>query len=82
MATRFLVDLNNPWWDAEEHLSEYDPDGCMMLLAAIVRRWWLDGLLQPNLLIDLADWIGEDVQILQDNRPVKFYARSSMFLES
>lgn len=81
--TRVLVDYWDPWnFDYREPVSEYDPDGCMMLLAAIVRRWWLDGLWQRSLLRDLADWMDVDVQTLLDTRPVKFYAeRRTIFLE-
>lgn len=83
MATRVLGDYWDSWnFDHRDPVNEYDPDGCMMLLAAIVRRWWLDGLWQRCLLKDLADWMEVDVERLQDSRPVKFYAeRRTVFLE-
>lgn len=83
MAPRVRGDCWDMWnFDHREPVSEYDPDGCMMLLAAVVRRWWLDGLWQRSLLKDLADWMEVDVQTLLDTRPVKFYAeRRTIFLE-
>lgn len=80
------IDYWDPW-DQQERppLAQYDPDGCVMLLAAVVRRWWLDALLQSQrwLLCDLAEFLEVDVQTLEDTRPAKFYAerRSVFWLE-
>lgn len=51
-----------------------DDHGWLLLLAAIARRWWLDGLERPRLLYELAEWLEVDVEVLRDTRPVKFYA--------
>ena len=78
-----LVDYWDPWnFDQRQPVAEYDPDGCVMLLAAIARRWWLDGRWQRSLLYELADWLEVDVATLQDTKPAKFYAeRRSIFCE-
>ena len=52
----------------------YDDYGCLLLLAAIARRWWLDGLYKASLLSDLAEWLEVDVEVLRDTRPAKFYS--------
>lgn len=78
-----IVDYWDPWNMQERPpLAQYDPDGCAMLLAAIVRRWWLDALFQRSLLCDLADFLEVDVRTLEDTRPAKFYAerRSPFFV--
>lgn len=36
----------------------YDNEGCMLLLAAIVRRWWMDAIkVNPALIPGLADFL-------------------------
>ena len=60
----------------------YDDHGWLLLLAAIARRWWLDGLERPRLLYELSEWLEVDVAVLRDTRPAKFYAeRRSVFFE-
>lgn len=69
---------DDPFWGTElPRVSEYDTDGCLMLLAAIVRRWWLDGLHEQRMLKELAEFIECDVRILRDTRPATFYSRST-----
>lgn len=78
-----LVDYWDPWnFDQRQPVAEYDPDGCVMLLAAVARQWWLDGKREPHLLYGLADWLDVDVSILHDDRPARFYAeRRSIFCD-
>jgi hypothetical protein len=52
----------------------YDDHGWLLLLAAIARRWWLDGLERPRLLCELAEWLEVDVEVLRDTRPARFYS--------
>ena len=52
----------------------YDDYACLLLLAAIARRWWLDALEKPRLLPPLAEWLEVDVEVLRDTRPSGFYS--------
>lgn len=58
----------------------YDDYACLLLLAAIARRWWLDALERPRLLCDLAEWLEVDVEVLRDTRPARFYSERTSVL--
>lgn len=54
--------------------NQLDPDACIALLAAVVRRWWLDALYlpgecSPDNLDTLAEFTGVSADFLKANRP-------------
>ena len=61
--------------------SELDPDACIALLAAVVRRWWLDALYlpgecAPDNLDTLAEFMNLPADTLKTSAPPQaFYVR-------
>ncbi len=61
--------------------NQLDPDACIALLAAVVRRWWLDALYlpgecSPDNLDTLAEFMDLPAGVLKANQPPQaFYVR-------